>query len=112
MLSKQPQLIELSFRQLQAILSAATAPDMPIKLLPLLIFYLVEKNYNIFQPILCDLQSSSVQWMFKCVKGHQDELQDFESLSCNLQLNVLVDFKAKEIVIQAVENNQLQEYRH
>lgn len=57
------------------------------------------------------MNTSPVQWVFHHIKAHQDDTDDFGSLSCPSQLNVLTDLKAKEAVHNALENYSLHQYR-
>ena len=69
------------------------------------------KNYDLLQSIHSALIRSPIQWIFHHIKGHQDELEDYDQLSRPSQLNVLADLKAKEAVHHALENNLLDQYR-
>ena len=67
-------------------------------------------NFDMFQSIHRAIQYSPVQWQFNHIEGHLNELHDFESLSRPHQLNVMADLKAKEIVINAIEENTTHQY--
>ena len=69
------------------------------------------KHFDFYQSINAALEHSPIQWQFLHIEGHQDELHQFEELSRPHQLNVLADLKAKETVLQAIENNTLHQYR-
>ena len=69
------------------------------------------RNFDMFQSIRRAVNYSPLQWNFEYVPGHQDECYDFEALSRPAQLNVLADLKAKEVVLEAVENNSLDAFR-
>ena len=62
------------------------------------------KNFDIHQSLHYVIKASPITWEFHHIRAHQDDVIDFECLSCTHQLNVLADLKAKETVIQAIEN--------
>ena len=69
------------------------------------------KNFDMLQSIHYAWQLSPLLWTFHHIKGHQDDLIAYNDLSRQHQRNVLADLKAKEVVINAIDNNTLNEFR-